>query len=653
MTYLNSTFCSFFFLLSTSLLGGHLSAEADTIDSLNNLAIQYSDSYQLSDALALAMTADSLSDKLNYREGGALSQLIMGAVLGRQNQYREALEHLEKSMAEYESLKDFKGMIRAINERGIIFWGIGEYDKYLEEHLESLELSQRINYEPGMIDSYISLGSTYGILRNFEEAVFYYERAQKLASGSDNFSKLAVVYNQMGKLYRDFDRYDSAEVYFHLSRGLAVEEHDVNSQARAIHSLGELYYRQGHYERALKNYFIAQKLLEEIDNKRAEAIISNSIGITYFKMNDSNSAIAHLKKGVEQGRTVGSISNESEAAELLSRIYQSKGNYEQALVYYQYFKELSDDINKSLRVSELARLEMQYQYDKEKQEVLFEKEQENLINLARIEEQKAWLYLLVGGVIILLLISVFIFVYHQLKQRTAKGLLLERQLKIEKLNNEMEELIYRTSHDLKAPIATILGITNLVSRTATPEQVPYFKMIEGTIRKQEKVIRDIADISKNENLRVVRERIDFEGLINDAVTTYKNGYDEIDIQINLDQKAIFYSDKERVKIVINNLISNAITFRDLHKAEGSWIKIAVESNEYECKLKVSDNGVGIDKAFQKRVYDMFFRGEELSTGSGLGLYVTKNIVQKLRGKIELDSEKKIGTSFMVLLPNLH
>lgn len=653
MPYLKIIFTSFFLTLSTSLLGWHGSADFKTIDSLNNLAVEHSDAYQLHEALSLAKKADSLSGELKYQRGTALSQLIIGVVLGKQNHYKEALGHLEKSMTEYEELKDFKGIIRAINERGIIFWAIGEYNKYLQEHLESLKLSTKINYIPGKIDSYVSLGSTYGILGNFKEAAFYYRKAQILASETDDFTKLSLVYNQLGKLYSDHDRYDSAKIYFNLSQGLAVEEHDINGQARSIHSLGEMYYKRGEYKQALESYFTAQKLVDEIDNERAEAIINNSIGITYFKMGDNDSAIKYLKTGVEQGRRVGIIVNESEAAELLSRIYQSGGDYEQALIYYQYFKKLSDELNHSRKVGELARLEMKYHYDKEKQEVLFEKEQENLINLARIEEQRGWLYLSVGGVVILLLVSVFIFIYHRLKQRTTKDLLIQRQLKIEKLNNEMEELIYRTSHDLKAPIATILGITNLVSRTATPEQLPYFEMIEGTIRKQEKVIRDIADISKNENLRVVREKIDFEELINDAIATYKNGYEDVEVRVNLDQKAIFYSDKERVKIIINNLVSNAITFRDLHKDEKPWVEITVEGNENECLIKVSDNGVGIERVFQKRVYDMFFRGEELSTGSGLGLYVTKNIVQKLRGTIDLESEKKIGTSFKILLPNLH
>lgn len=653
MTTLKITGFCFFLICELSVHGRHDADSTAWIDSLNATAIIYTDAFKPREALSVANEALRAANEKKYSEGIAQSEYVIGKALAQQNLYAEALDHLGRSILEYQKLKNFKGIIKVINEKGNIFWGIGKYDKYLEEHLESLNLSQKYNYQPGIIDSYISLGSTYAILNNFQEAINYYRKSLNLAGETEDILRLALVHNELGKLYEDYEHYDSAERFFNQSYALSSQIQDINGKARATHSLGQLYYKKGDYENALRTHLAAKKLIDEIDNKRAVAIIYNSLGLTYYKLGNSSLAVKYLKKGVLLGREVGIISNEAEAAELLSKIYQSNGNYKEALFYHQYFKGLSDDINQKLKVSELARLEMQFKHDKERQEMLFDREQENLRNFARIEQQKVWLYQLIGGIVFLLTISIFIFIYHRFKQRTTKGLLRERQYKIDKLNNEMEELIYRTSHDLKAPIATILGITNLVSRTATPEQVPYFKMIESTIKKQEKVIRDIADISKNENLRVVREQIDFKALVDEALMTYKNGYDNIEVNTNINIEQPFYSDKERIKIIINNLVSNAISFRDVHKEEKPRVDIIVDCSESECLLKVSDNGVGIDKLLHNRVYDMFFRGEELSNGSGLGLYVTKNTVQKLRGKINLESIKKVGTSFKVILPNLN
>lgn len=643
--------CFLTFICGIALAQERQGSSTDVIDSLNASALNEANSYHLDEAELLTTRALELSQQANFTKGIADAEYTLGKTLSGKNEYTLALQHLEKSSELYLKISDYTGEIKTFNERGDIYWAIGEYNKYLELHLKSLALSEENNYTPGIIDANISLASTYFILNDFQQAKAYLQCAAGSAQREHDSNRLATINNELGKVYKKQGNYDSARLYLDRSLACALAVKDPDAQARAVHSIGELLYQQGEYKMALEEYKKALAIIKKIDNSRGEAFIYNSLGLVYFRLKNYNEAIKNLEKGVALAGNNGMVTNELQAAEALSQIYSLQGNFKEAFHYHQYFKALNDSIVKKSRIGELARLEMQYRFDKEQREVSFQREQENLLNMARLEKQKSWMYLLFGIIVLLFITSIFIYIYQRLKQRTIKQLLKQRQHKIDKLNREMEELIYRTSHDLRAPVATILGITHLASKTASEDQILYFKMIEDTVHRQEKVIKDIADISKNDHLKLTREEIRFQDIVGEAAKTYVNGYDGIDLQAHYQIEKPFFSDRERIKLIVNNLLSNAVLYRDLHK-EKQRIKVSVVASNGSCTLTVQDNGIGIDRSFQNRVYDMFFRGEESSRGAGLGLYVAKNVVERLGGTITFESEKEVGTLFKVQIPNL-
>lgn len=221
-----------------------------------------------------------------------------------------------------------------------------------------------------------------------------------------------------------------------------------------------------------------------------------------------------------------------------------------------------------------------------------------------------------------------------------------------KANHELDTFVYRVSHDLRAPISSSLGLIELTLMEKDEEMKRrYITLQKQSLEKLDRFIVDILDYSRNARRDIDPEEILIEKLIKDICQTYTNGSPHIVLTINVVQTAPYYSDKMRLSIILNNLVSNAFKYAN-PRSEQACVLIEVQANEDLMKLSITDNGIGIDEIFLPRIFDMFFRATDQQVGSGLGLYIVKEAVEKLEGKIFLESKKGEGSAFFVELPNV-
>jgi signal transduction histidine kinase len=237
-------------------------------------------------------------------------------------------------------------------------------------------------------------------------------------------------------------------------------------------------------------------------------------------------------------------------------------------------------------------------------------------------------------------------------RRKAEHKLLVSNRSLRKANKELDNFVYRVSHDLRAPIASVLGLVNLARNESKPEiLLQYFEMVGKSAGQQDLFIKDILDISRNARLEVDRKKIYFRKLIEDTLDQLKyydkNKKPETNIQIT--GKANFYSDPSRLKVIFNNLISNSIRYSN---GRDPIIDINIFVDDSFANISIRDNGIGIEKKHQKKVFDMFYRATDDNAGSGLGLYIVKESIDKLSGSVELDSEVGTGTMVTMKVPNL-
>lgn len=227
-----------------------------------------------------------------------------------------------------------------------------------------------------------------------------------------------------------------------------------------------------------------------------------------------------------------------------------------------------------------------------------------------------------------------------------------KNIHLEKTNAELDRFLYSTSHDLRSPLSSIKGLVNIARMETVDEKLQrYFTMMIDRVDKLDFFIKDIIDYSKNARTEVRAEPVDFELLIQEVTENLKyiEGAESIKFKNQVDIPHPLNADKNRLSIVLNNLLANAIKYHDPHKEE-QWIEVHVSNSNGTVKVRVSDNGMGIDLEHHNKVFDMFYRGTFQSKGSGLGLYIVQETVAKMNGTIGLESVPGKGSSFLITLP---
>lgn len=232
--------------------------------------------------------------------------------------------------------------------------------------------------------------------------------------------------------------------------------------------------------------------------------------------------------------------------------------------------------------------------------------------------------------------------------------LKESNEELKKSNMELDRFVYSVSHDLRAPLLSMLGIVDLARmETSTGVIKEYLEMVKGSIHKLDGFIRDILDYSRNARLQVRNEPVKLHELLKEITDHLKYMSDNwVEIRTSIQNGVIFHSDKNRISVVLNNLVSNAIRYCN-PDAQNPYVDISVKLSQQEAVIKVKDNGIGIPLQHQDKVFDMFYRVSSNSVGSGLGLYIVKETVTKLAGSIQLHSLPGEGTEFTIVIPNLY
>ncbi len=240
----------------------------------------------------------------------------------------------------------------------------------------------------------------------------------------------------------------------------------------------------------------------------------------------------------------------------------------------------------------------------------------------------------------------FLFYLHNATERR------KIEVKLKDLNLELDSFVYKASHDLRAPLASLAGLIALTEMDFPIQAKGNFDMMKKSVQKLDKFVQQLAHYSRNENIEANLVEIDFQNMIEEIIEAYKhlNHADKIQFDINIQATEKFISDDFRLKVILSNLISNAIKYHQTNQAT-PFIKISIIANEADCVIVVEDNGIGIKTAYLDKIFDMFTRATDYAEGSGLGLYITKKALEKLKATISVASTEGKGTTFEIWVPN--
>ncbi len=255
-----------------------------------------------------------------------------------------------------------------------------------------------------------------------------------------------------------------------------------------------------------------------------------------------------------------------------------------------------------------------------------------------------FILLIVGGASFITLMSIK-------KLINSEERLIIKNRDLTQANNELDRFVYSASHDLRAPITSLKGLINVAS-TETDNQIltSYFKMMNQSLDKQDTFIRKIISFSKNKRSESTVEEFDLDFLIDSILDHFKfmANYELIELRKNINVGEI-KADIVRLEIILSNLLSNAIKYSDSSK-EKPFLEIEANIVEGKLIINVIDNGIGISASNKDRIFEMFYMTQNNESGSGVGLYIVKETVDKLGGEIHVESEKNIGSKFNLIIP---
>lgn len=576
-----------------------------------------------------------------------------------------ALEH-SKSL-EYESgLQHAYGILRRVHRR------LGNFNMAIEYSLINLPRIEQFKDTTELLDVYSSLGNNYSSLQNFKEANRYLFKAYYIGS-KVNAPSLSNIMSFIGRSYGKMDMLDSAQYW--IEKALALEKQFPQPGFALYYisnNLGEVLCLKKDYEQALQVYNTALALPEERRNRLGETFTYNGLALVYQGMKEYDQAIAMAKHSAEVALKNSYRDKAKEAFGILHEIYSEMKDYKNALLYYKKFNIYEDSIFSEDRIQYIENLKITYETEKMEQENELLKKNADLKD-ARLDQQRmlAWSAVLVT----LLLIISFIFLYRnfnqkkktnrllaqynhdleqQVKERTSE--LTNTNLELVKQNNQLEQFGYITAHNLRAPVARILGLTNVINSAsfAMPQDKEVLDKLELSAKDLDTVIFDlnrILDIKKG--LQTTFDVVNIPDQIEKVKNILRDKLRDSNARIisNLQIQTCF-AIPAYIESIFYNLISNGIKYRSPDR--DPEIHISTHQELDMLKLIVRDNGLGIDlHKLKDKVFNLYQRFHSHVEGKGLGLFLVKTQVESLNGTIEIESTIDVGTTFTITIPMTH
>lgn len=244
-------------------------------------------------------------------------------------------------------------------------------------------------------------------------------------------------------------------------------------------------------------------------------------------------------------------------------------------------------------------------------------------------------------------IMYFLMDLHYHSQRSMS----EKNDQLQKANAELDRFVYSASHDLRAPLSSLLGLIE-VAKLDHAGIDHYMDLMKAKIQDLDRFIKDIISYSRNTRTDIKKQPINLRQIVDEVTEAlaFSVGNPDVRIENVVPDDLVLHTDSLRLKIVLSNLIDNSLKYRD-EKKEKPFIRIEAGERDHVKVIVVKDNGLGIDQVYLEKIFQMFFRASEHSKGSGLGLYIVKEALNKIDGSIQVESSLGAGTTFMVRIPS--
>ena len=636
--------------------------------SFNNIGFAYTNLGNYSQALNFYIKAQNIFSQLNDKPGIAEALTNIGILYNKLNKYDKALKYEILGLQMREEINDKKGQSNTLINIGNIYYNLGNLNKSLEYLLKSLRIKNEIGDREGEANSLVSIAINYIKKKEYNKAQDYLNSSLRIQREIGAKSGEIVSLNSLGNIFIEMNEYDKAIDFLNQALTLAEQIKSQDYLFEINKNLSVCYERKGYHIEALEYFKNFYEIRNKVFNEESEEKLRKLQVIHQVEALESE--IQRLKNE-ELKHSLTELTSALDVTEIISRTDTN------GIIKYanENFCKISGYSSEEL-INKNHRLIKSGYHTKEFYENLWKNISAGKVWKGEIKNKakngkEYW----VDTTIVPLFdsnkkLTEFLAITNDITKRKEAEEELSKHYEVldktntelektnkelEKTNKELDRFVYSASHDIRAPLTSVIGIVNLSkTETKSKKMYHYLDMIGKSIGRLDKFVIDIISYSRNTRLEVQKEKIDFDVLISDIILDlrYIEGTEKIEFQKNIDETISFYGDKSRLEIILKNLISNSIRYHDFNK-DNPYIDVIISVSKEKAKIQIKDNGIGIDRKHLDKIFDMFFKisCSNNSSGSGLGLYIVKETVDKLNGTISIESELNKGCAFTIEIPN--
>jgi signal transduction histidine kinase len=571
---------------------------------------------------------------------------------------------------------------------GDVYAELSQFDLSSRYFFEALKIAEQFNLRQLIANCQSSIAWNYKMQLDFATALDYLAAAERIRKEIGDEHGLSNCQNIRGLIFMQQRKYN--EALAELESALQVRERIDHKQgiSDCLFNLGLVYLELKDFSKAASLQLRCASLEEQLGNIQGMAISYNSLANIYMQAGEMGRAREYLNKAFGYAQQTGSKILLRDCYQVGSQLYERSGKLSEALRYARLYQQVDDSIYTASSSVKLAEMQALYQVQQKEQQIDM-LNNEKALREAELEAQQTRLRLqniLIGASIAgLMLISTLAFTYYRYNRKIRKTNheIIEQKEEIESQSEELREayemialsnrqleekiedrtsqlkqafkeldtFFYRSSHDFRRPITTFLGLAEVAKITVKDTNaLELFSKVRETAQSLDKMLMKLQSISDLGAQQLVYKEVFVRELIDQTLDTYRVELNNRNIQVTINARvqAEFYSYPAMIKLILDNLVENAINFC---RAEHPTIDITAHTTSDCLNLIVSDNGQGIDAAYHHRIFDMYFRANERSKGNGLGLYITKKAVEKLNGEISFESAAGQGCVFKVIVPS--
>ncbi len=602
------------------------------------------------------------------KAAGSLNNI--GIAFSDKRDFSNAIDYYKKAALLYGEVGDHQLEADAIRDIASVYAKLNAPGKSLEYYITALNIlyANGLNSDAGNIHN--SIGNLHKNMLNGDLALEHYQRALDIFNENGNKVDIAMALNNIGIIYDEKGDIPTALQFYTRSLELAREMKDKNSQAVALNNLGYLYVKTMQYDKATTYYFESLRLSEEVKDVYSVSNTKNNIANVFLKKGQYELCSKYTKEALKVALDLKAVDIEQESYEILSNLHAKRGNFKEAFLFKEKAMSLKDSLyNKE---SNQKLLEIQATFDMEsKENEISGLKKDNQINKLELKGQKTTQQALIVGIILLLALGFALFSNLRMKKRNnqllttanlemekANQKLVESEANLRQLNATKDKFFSIIAHDLKNPFNALLGFSEILATSAEEEKISdvkeYSKAVNDSAEKLYRLIDNLLEWSRTQTGKFSFNPNYFsvDKLINDELGiqshTLKNK--SIVAQMLTKDPITAYGDKTLIGTVLRNLISNAIKFS--HPGGKIWIASRVFNNHVE--IAVTDSGVGIDPDRLPKLFNLESSQSTQGTwdekGTGLGLLICKEFINKNNGDIWVESQLGKGTTFFFTVP---